>query len=471
MYSGLQSYTFGSGSPASVASATLHPFAAGRQSFHGRASGPISRQSSTVTNAGMYVGPPAGSPMCSSEYDDSDMGNGSDVGSAYSPEDDAFAASLKRWNRSTGSPEDEAVPVNNYERRLSRDSMQAEYTGRPSSQKEDKKRDRKGHRRTNPSTSTMTASRSNQENQEVTTDEESSARVAGRSKMRAIDDGSRRPSLPINMPSGGSSHHPSLAPLTIVADDVTMSGPVLTQGRSNTSVIERLVLTPRLPDDIRMSICSESTSPSTPTIASFSHPLTTARTSPRRTYPGTNNGAPPPAAATSNPKLFDETSVSSCSSHPSRSSPSTAPSDSSCSTDQHREVKTRPRSRSNRAKKPLPALPPMTGLNPNWVAPWSLEGSQSSTSPSTSLPLGLPPPGTNPFLPSPQGRNPFVKRDSNQTVRQLPSPVSPPSSPPLSSAVPPDPSNPASPTATVTVSVPVAQPIVIDASPIVPPSG
>lgn len=183
-----------------------------------------------------------------------------------------------------------------------------------------------------------------------------------------------------------------------------------------------------------MSIGSATTGPSTPTAFSFAataSPLTHINTH----IPTAN---PIPAAD-------HDSSVS-----PLSSAISSLPSPASSSGSPHHYLPepklhtgNRPRSRSNRAAKPLPTLP-LSPTNPNtWVAPWSFQSAATIAAASTettemgseSLPIGMPPPNVNPFLSSPPqapgliARNPFVR--SGTGVVQTPSPPQSSASPPL----------------------------------------
>ncbi|KAG8864590.1 hypothetical protein FRB96_005094 [Tulasnella sp. 330] len=424
MYSGLKSYTFGSSAPqqpvassSSSSSTNLHPLLSGSKSSRRS----LSRRSS-MNASGIYVGPSHGTPIYPGEYDnDTEMyAGGSDVGSAYSPEDDRdalFAASQRRWERAMATAPDH-MDVDGPEggRRLSRDqgSMYAENMARSY----DKKRERNGHRRTSTVSGNVAhqGGRDGQENQEIVTDdEEALARNTGRSKMRAIDDGTRRPSLPINAAS-----HPSLAPLAVspFQEGYNLFAPRPSQF------------------DIRMSIGSATTGPPTPRGISFA---ATATTSPIMRI---NTHIP---IANPIPADHDSSSASPSSHFPSSASSSDSP---------HQYppapkplTGNRPRSRSNRAAKPLPVFPlPPTDPN-NWVAPWSSQSAAAvSLSPkktagtvSESLPVGLPPPNINPFLSSPPQatasvnvRNPFVKNGAG--VVRTPSPPQSRASPTLQSA-------------------------------------
>ena len=89
------------------------------------------------------------------------------------------------------------------------------------------------------------------------------------------------------------------------------------------------------------------------------------------------------------------------------------------------EVKNRPRSRSNRAAKPLPSLPMNAGFNPTWIPPWTMAAAGAPAGPTlTPSPPGLFPPGLNPFLQQSSvqqqpARNPFTTRERSATVTQM----------------------------------------------------
>ncbi|KAG9031940.1 hypothetical protein FRB95_002076 [Tulasnella sp. JGI-2019a] len=400
MYSGLQSYTFGSSSinspqPGASSSTSLYPPGTTKQR---RGSRSFSRRSS-LNASGDY---------------DSEMYAGSDVGSAYSPEDNrdvTFVASQRRWDRAMASTSDQMDIDRSEPRRLSRDQGST-HAGRSS----DKKRERNGHRRGTIPASMASGSMSQpshgQENREVLTeDEEASARITGRSKMRAIDDGSRRPSLPINAVPLTSASPLVISPLT---------------GASG------LFASKQSQYDTRVSISSSTTatvSPSTPTAVSFA-----------AIQSGSTGGhrLPKPTVSTAIAHENDSStnSPSSSSALPSSSSSSDSP---QYSSPQKIQTGNRPRSRSNRAAKPLPYLP-LAPANPNnWVAPWSAQSASNNNSKATrseSIPFDLPPPNVNPFLSSPLqqqatvsgNRNPFVKKGPGM-ARSL--------SPPLSRASPP----------------------------------
>ncbi|KAG8901280.1 hypothetical protein FRC00_008096 [Tulasnella sp. 408] len=253
---------------------------------------------------------------------------------------------------------------------------------------------------------------------EPSTDEDDSNRAMERSKMRAIDDGSRRPSLPINV------HHGPDVPSHNWAQASTAAAISPTNFKFGGDAAA----------PARLSIPA---SPTTPTAATFSAMMLAAANS-------MGSAQLQPLGVPSGASGAMGRSVSSPSQGPplspfSTSSFHTAPSPSESNESPHsgRDIKTRPRSRSNRAMKPLPSFMANAGIDSTWVPPWSSTSSSdamavaktnSSTSNDTVVPSQIPspppgilPPGTNPFLMSSsvQARNnPFARRDRSATVTQ-----------------------------------------------------
>lgn len=144
-------------------------------------------------------------------YDDTDMNDLSDAGSAYSPEDDALFLASQR--QSTFGLTTDRMDIDQ-ERKLSRDMSTGlgSSSGRASVRSMEKKRDRGNRHTRTPAFSTLAMTRYDADrSDEVSTDEDDSNRAMERSKMRAIDDGSRRPSLPINVHHGPDNPSPNLA--------------------------------------------------------------------------------------------------------------------------------------------------------------------------------------------------------------------------------------------------------------------
>lgn len=160
-----------------------------------------------------------------------------------------------------------------------------------------------------------------------------------------------------------------------------------------------------------------------------------------------------------------------------------------------RDIKTRPRSRSNRAMKPLPSFMANAGIDSTWVPPWSSSSSDATAVAKTdssnsndaaaatrlpSPPPGILPPGTNPFLMSSsvQARNnPFARRDRSATVTQQSvsgalslSPLEPVKSVPTTGSKQ-ILSSPLTSPPTVTAFTAVGGPSIVNTSPSPPPEG
>ncbi|KAG8896095.1 hypothetical protein FRB99_000193, partial [Tulasnella sp. 403] len=392
IYRDMQSYVFGVGSQASAsssspASASLHPLSAGQSSS--RNARAMSRHSSSTTSMGITVGSAMRNSTYINDIDDNDMNN-SDVGSAYSPEDEPVFGTQRRWDRAAPIAGTDQMDVDldpDFSRGSSASlSKDGSASGSPRSQ--EKKRERKGNNRVSTSTTELLLRHYEGDSDDATTDEDGSNRILERSKMRAIDDGSRRPSLPIN-----------------VSHDVVPS--VITPTRSTFQLQALSLNGPVVPssfmfDEARVSLSSGG--PSTPTAAMFSssaglfgnkgHDLGLAITT-----AGVANATVSPNSPAHQPPISHMVTAQ----PPIPPSPVSSPS---------RETKTRPRSRSNRAAKPLPLSSSTAGVNPNWIPPWS-SGATSSFPTEVPPPLGLPPAGTNPFLQTgSQARNPFTRERS-----------------------------------------------------------
>lgn len=356
-------------------------------------------------------------------YDDTDMNDLSDAGSAYSPEDDAVFLASQR--QSTFALTTDRMDIDQ-ERKLSRDMSTGlgGSSGRASVRSMEKKRERGNRHHRAPAFSTLAMTRYDADrSDEVSTDEDDSNRAMERSKMRAIDDGSRRPSLPINVHHGPDNPSHNLAHTSTAAAPASPTN-FRFGGDEGLSA--------------RMSISSIPASPTTPTAATFSAMRLAATSSsmgPAQLQ--SQQLAPlqplntPSARSVSSPSKGAPLSPFSTSSFYTAASPPE-----SNESPAGRDIKTRPRSRSNRAMKPLPSFMANAGIDSTWVPPWSSSSSDATAVAKTdssnsndaaaatrlpSPPPGILPPGTNPFLMSSsvQARNnPFARRDRSATVTQ-----------------------------------------------------
>ncbi|KAG8943483.1 hypothetical protein FRC03_002465 [Tulasnella sp. 419] len=291
----------------------------------------VSRKSSSTTNQG-FIGS-SSQPQPDSHLDDS-----SDVGSAYAPEDDASLFHRKASWDLTRSSLSRLSSENAMDIDL---TLALEGTRGLSFRREDKKRDRGSNRG---------------DDDDPVTDEDDSARSSERAKMRAIDDGNRRPSLPNN---------------------VQVVSAFTNYSQRNISLADQT-------DPIWRA--STSANPSTPTAATFA----------------ASTSFKPQLAISSNP---DSGSMSTPLATPTATS-----------------VKSRPRSRSNRAAKPLPSLPANVGINPDWIPPWSTAQNTGGPSSETSEVLKLlQPSSSNSQIPPPVSMssiNPFTRVRSTTITQQ-----------------------------------------------------
>ncbi|KAG8995907.1 hypothetical protein FRB90_012876 [Tulasnella sp. 427] len=432
IYRDMQSYVFGASSssqnaPSTSGSASAppnpHPFAPGPSGLRNVRRG--SRHSSSATSMGVSV---AAAMRRNSLYEDTDMNDLSDAGSAYSPEDDG--AFMRSSRQSSFAATLERMDIDQ-ERKLSRDmstGLGGHALGRSLEKRRGTRHSRPGFSSNALAMTPYDADRSD----EISTDEDDSNRAMERSKMRAIDDGSRRPSLPTNVHHGpdAPSHNWAQASTTAVA---APASPTSFRFGDETA-------------SARMSIPVPA-SPTTPTAATFSA-MMFGRTNTSTGSPHLPQSQPMVSLPPLNLQLAGTGPAARSVSSPSKGSPlspfspssfhtaATSPAESS---ESHagRDIKTRPRSRSNRAMKPLPSFMANAGIDSSWVPPWSASSSsdgtavartESATSNSEaataripSPPPGILPPGTNPFLMSSslQPRtNPFARRDRSATVTQ-----------------------------------------------------
>lgn len=205
IYKDLHTYVFGITSPQSTQrpTASSPPLASSSRlgQNHRNHSGTLSISGASTgshsgTNyMGITVGSVMGTPTRAEGADYYEDSANSDAGSAYSPDNDNLdpsPSSFKRDSWQTRSPS--LLPNSGSSDAMDIDSAQhtpsSRRDSRPklSSRREEKKRDR-----------------GDKDEQGAVTDEDDSARRNERGKMRAIDDGTRRPSLPINMPPTLSS--------------------------------------------------------------------------------------------------------------------------------------------------------------------------------------------------------------------------------------------------------------------------
>ncbi|KAG8910507.1 hypothetical protein FRC01_006294, partial [Tulasnella sp. 417] len=405
IYRDMQSYVFGASSssssqqqspPSSTSPpAGLHPFAPGPSSLRNVRG--TSRQSSSGNSISVSA-----AMHRSSLYDDTDMNDLSDAGSAYSPEDDAVFLRSQRQNSLA-----DRMDIDQEQRRLSRDMSTGlpSSSGRASARSMEKKRERGNRHSRGPGFSSAALAMTRYDadrSDEPSTDEDDSNRAMERSKMRAIDDGSRRPSLPINVHHGPDvpSHNWAQAS-TAAAAPISPTSFRFGAGAEEPGVPARMSISSTIPG-----------SPTTPTAATFGAMMLAASSSmgSAQLQP---LGVPPGAGAM--PRSVSSPSKGPPSSPFSPSSFHTAPSPSESSeSPPGRDIKTRPRSRSNRAMKPLPSFMANAGIDATWVPPWSAaspsggtafsktnafpSNDAATTSPIPSPPPGILPPGTNPFL-------------------------------------------------------------------------
>ncbi|KIO18833.1 hypothetical protein M407DRAFT_11691 [Tulasnella calospora MUT 4182] len=260
IYRDMQSYVFGASSSSSQqnpsastsASTNLHPFAPGPSSLRNvRAA---SRQSSSANSISV-----AAAMHRSSLYDDTDMNDLSDAGSAYSPEDDALF--LRSQRQSTFAATTDRMDIDQ-ERKLSRDMSAGlpSSSGRASARSMEKKRERGTRHSRGPGFSSAALAMTRYDadrSEEPSTDEDDSNRAMERSKMRAIDDGSRRPSLPTNVHHGPDIPSHNWAQASTAAAAAPISPTTFRFGAQEAAV------------PAQMSISSIPGSPTTPTAATF----------------------------------------------------------------------------------------------------------------------------------------------------------------------------------------------------------